>query len=166
MARLITGSALQVKICLLTFMAGRVIQARIPFLKKKLGIEFSERAKEMNGNAQIIEAVKRDESGIGYVGAGYLLPGNFATAHPVKVLKIFSPDNKLAISPLDEHAIENKQYYFQRPLYQFIRKSAADKVAAFIAFEKSSIGLEIIRKSGYYTLSEKTGYDITRKGNN
>ena len=35
------------------------------FIKRKLGIEFSPHAKEMNGNAQILEAIKSDISGIG-----------------------------------------------------------------------------------------------------
>jgi phosphate transport system substrate-binding protein len=42
------------------------------FVKKKLKIEFSAAAKEMTGNAQIIEGVKADKTGIGYVGAGYV----------------------------------------------------------------------------------------------
>jgi phosphate transport system substrate-binding protein len=43
------------------------------FVKQKLRIEYSRKAKEMNGNAQIIEAIKTDKSGIGYVGAGYVM---------------------------------------------------------------------------------------------
>jgi phosphate transport system substrate-binding protein len=34
------------------------------FVQKKLGIQFSSDAKEMNGNAQIIEGIKTDESGM------------------------------------------------------------------------------------------------------
>ena len=45
------------------------------FVKSKLSIEFSIHAKEMNGNAQILEAIKTDHSGIGYVGAGYVIHG-------------------------------------------------------------------------------------------
>jgi phosphate transport system substrate-binding protein len=43
------------------------------FISKKLKIEFSRDAKEMNGNAQILEGIKADASGIGYVGVGYIL---------------------------------------------------------------------------------------------
>lgn len=45
------------------------------FIKKKLNIDFSRHVKQMNGNAQILEAIKRDHSGIGYVGAGYVASG-------------------------------------------------------------------------------------------
>jgi phosphate transport system substrate-binding protein len=40
----------------------------------------------MTGNAQIVEGIKRDRSGIGFVGAGYILQDD--TSQPVKVLKI------------------------------------------------------------------------------
>lgn len=136
------------------------------FIRNKLGISFSPYAKEMNGNAQIIEAVKRDNSGIGYVGAGYLQPHNFSDMLPVKVLKIKPDSANPAVSPLDETAIAAKQYFFQRPLYQYISKSSATKVAPFIAFEKSAAGIAIIRKSGYYINHNSSGNAITAKGNN
>jgi len=120
------------------------------FISKKLNIQFSREAKEMNGNAQIVEGVKRDRSGIGYVGAGYL-PGNNRT-QPVKVLKISVKQGSAAISPLDVKAIAARKYYFQRPLYQFIPVTSWDKVEAFIDFEKSAAGQQIITASGYYII--------------
>lgn len=122
------------------------------FVKQKLKIEFSDHAKEMNGNAQIMEAVKIDKSGIGYVGAGYVLGAGNNNA--VKVLKIAAPSDR-AVSALDEKAILNNEYFFQRPLYQFIRKKSAEKVASFIAFEKSDAGLAIIKAAGYYPVNNE-----------
>jgi phosphate transport system substrate-binding protein len=120
------------------------------FISKKLKIQFSRDAKEMNGNAQIVEGIKRDKSGIGYVGAGYIL--NNGTEQPVKVLKIMEKPGSSAISPLDVKAIAARRYYFQRPLYQFIPLTSWTKVAAFIDFEKSSAGQKIITTSGYYII--------------
>ncbi len=119
------------------------------FVQKKLNIKFSQNAKEMNGNAQIMEGIKADASGIGYVGAGYLLNEKNAR---VKALKIKENKNSVAISPLDHEAIKAKTYYFQRPLYQFIPSTSWEKAQAFIEFEKTETGKEIIRKSGYYIL--------------
>lgn len=119
------------------------------FIQNKLGIKFSPRAKEMNGNAQIMEGIKVDPSGIGYVGAGYLLHSN---SREVKALKIKTSPMGLAISPLDHEAINKRQYFFQRPLYQFIPKTSWEKVRPFIEFEKTDKGKEIIRNSGYYVL--------------
>jgi phosphate transport system substrate-binding protein len=89
------------------------------FVRRKLKIEFSSNAKEMNGNAQIIEGVKMDVSGIGYVGAGYLLHSK-SEDQSVKILKISEKPGMQAVSPLDEVAIREGRYFFQRPLYQFI----------------------------------------------
>ena len=108
------------------------------FVSKKLKIQFSRDAKEMNGNAQILEGIKTDASGIGYVGAGYILHDGIN--QPIKVLKITEKKGKPAVSPLDKKAIIARRYYFQRPLYQFIPITSWNKVSAFIAFEKGPAG--------------------------
>jgi phosphate transport system substrate-binding protein len=120
------------------------------FVKEKLSIQFSRHAKEMNGNAQIIEAIKSDPSGIGYVGAGYVMNSRNNQAGHIKVLSIRGDNHSRAYSPLDSNAVFNHDYYFRRHLFQFIRKSSASVAAPFIAFEKSRAGASIIRKSGYY----------------
>lgn len=120
------------------------------FVQKKLKIKFSQKAKEMNGNAQIMEGIKADPSGIGYVGAGYLL--NSSGDHKVKALKIKENKDSEAVSPLDHEAIKAKKYFFQRPLYQFIRATSWEAAKPFIDFEKTEIGRKIIQNSGYYVV--------------
>jgi phosphate transport system substrate-binding protein len=120
------------------------------FIRKKLKIEFSREAKEMNGNAQILEGIKTDASGIGYVGVGYILHSGIN--QPIKVLKITEKIGQPAISPLDKQAILERRYYFQRPLYQFIPETSWNKVAAFIAYERGAAGKKIIQSSGYYII--------------
>jgi phosphate transport system substrate-binding protein len=122
------------------------------FIRKKLKIEFSRDAKEMNGNAQILEGIKTDASGIGYVGVGYILHNG--VNQPVKVLKITEKIGQAAISPLDKQAIMARRYYFQRPLYQFIPETSWKKVAAFIAYEQGTAGKKIIQSSGYYIIAQ------------
>ncbi len=117
------------------------------FIKKKLKIEFSNAAKEMTGNAQILEGVKVDKSGIGYVGAGYVAHnGN----QSIKILKIKETENSVAYSPVDPEAINNSSYYFQRPLYQFVLSKSWHKVKPFIDFENSVEGKQMIKDHGYY----------------
>lgn len=122
------------------------------FIQSKLKIKFAPTAKEMNGNAQIIEGVKLDRSGIGYVGAGYIAhqPDN----NQIRVLNIKPVIHDAAVSPLDEEAIRNGQYYLQRPLYQFIRSESWDKARVFIDFEKGSTGQALIKNSGYYLTND------------
>ncbi len=117
------------------------------FVKERLNIKFSAAAKEMNGNAQILEGIKNDHSGIGYVGAGYLIHGG---AKGLKVLKIAATINEQAYSALDSAIILQGKYIFQRPLFQYFKKADWQKIKQFIEFEKSPQGQKIIRDAGYY----------------
>ncbi len=124
------------------------------FVKHILGIKFSLNAREMNGNAQILEAIKADPSGIGYVGAGYVMHRNGSVNDQIKVLKIAHGKDR-AYSPLDSTAVFKHQYYFRRHLYQFIRKGASGEVENFLSFERSAAGAQMIRKAGYYPINEE-----------
>lgn len=116
------------------------------FVKDILKIEYSPFAKQMNGNAQIIEAIKQDKNGIGYVSAGYV---NKVNIEGIRVLNIYK-ENEKAISPLDAEAIKNNTYFFQRPLLQYYCKKDVAKVQAFFDFERSANGIRQIITSGYY----------------
>lgn len=117
------------------------------YVRQKLSIEYSRYAKEMNGNAQILEAIKNDHSGIGYVGAGYLIHGG---TKEIKVLKIIGAKGKSAVSPLDSDKIAQDKYLFQRLLFQYFKKSSKQKIQLFIDFEKTADGIAIIKEAGYY----------------
>ncbi len=117
------------------------------FIQKRLGIEFGSHAKQMNGNAQILEALRVDDSGIGYVGAGYLQNGG---DKGLKVLKIISQSASKAVSPLDAEMVAQGKYFFQRPLYQYFKSESYPKIRSFLTFESAREGLAIIAASGYY----------------
>ncbi len=121
------------------------------FVKKKLNIEFSPYAKQMNGNAQILEAIKMDHSGIGYVGSGYVADGR---GKGLKVLTIYTDQDKKAISPLNALLIAQGKYFFQRPLFQYFKSSSYLKIKPFIDFEKSEAGKKIIQEAGYYPVKK------------
>lgn len=121
------------------------------FIKIKLGIDFTPYAKQMNGNAQILEAIKADHSGIGYVGAGYVSHGG---SKGIKILSISSNKNEKAISPFDTSMINAGKYFFQRPLFQYYKAGSYDKIKPFLDFEKSGAGQKIIQSSGYYPVKQ------------
>ncbi len=121
------------------------------FIKHKLNIEFSDKAKEMNGNAQILEAIKYDHSGIGYVGAGYV---SRQTNSNLKVLCIKENDSAKSVSPLDAVQIAKSNYFFQRPLYQYYKKSSFEKIKELLAFEQNTSGMNIIQEAGYYPINK------------
>jgi len=120
------------------------------FVKIKLGIEFTPYAKQMNGNAQILEAIKADHSGIGYVGAGYVIHGS---NKGIKVLPVYKEKNKQSVSPLDSLMVANGKYYFQRPLFQYYKNASYSRIKPFLDFEKSNEGKKIIQASGYYPVN-------------
>jgi phosphate transport system substrate-binding protein len=123
------------------------------YISQKLNIEFTPLAKEMNGNAQIIDAVRKDASSIGYVGAGYVyIPHHREMIRGIKVLKIAKDSISRAYSPFDQAAIDQNLYFFKRPLYQFVNAKSYDKVKPLLDFEKSKQGQDIILKNGYYPL--------------
>ena len=120
------------------------------FVKQSLNIHFSPYAKQMNGNAQILEAIKADASGIGYVGAGYIMKG---TNTGIKILKIYAGNNA-AVSPLDAAKIASGDYFFQRPLFQYYKTKDYQKVKPFLDFETTDAGHQIIQASGYYPVKK------------
>lgn len=123
------------------------------FVKKKLKIEFSPAAKEMTGNAQIIEGVKADKSGIGYVGAGYVAHDPNANTK-IRIVNIKEKPDSIAYSPIDTETINKSLYFFQRPLYQFVLADSWHKVKPFIDFEESELGKKMIEEHGYYIIEK------------
>lgn len=123
------------------------------YLKNKLNIKFSEKANQLNGNAQIIEAVKTNPYSIGYVGAGYVKYSKVG----YKILKIYNEHQK-AVSPLQIKEVENGNYYFKRPLFQYYKAKDYSILKRFFEFEMSNSGKRIITEAGYFNVNrdEKT----------
>ncbi len=119
------------------------------YVKEILGIHFCPHAKQMNGNAQILEAIKSDNSGFGYVGAGYVMEG---TLKGIKPLLVYT-ENSEPISPLNADKIASGEYFFQRPLFQYYNKGDSARIKPFLDFEKSKKGKQIIKSSGYYPVN-------------
>lgn len=117
---------------------------------------YSPDVKEMNGNAQIIEAVTQDQAGIGYVGVGYLYDEKGEIRKGIKVLKIKKDEKAPAYSPLDKEAVYSARYAISRPLYQSTNGKPSPAVADFIRFVLSPEGQSIVEKEGFF----KVGKDL------
>lgn len=109
--------------------------------------DFGRTVREMNGNGQIVEAVKGDPGGIGYVAVGYLQGGTDG----VKALRVASPGGP-AVSPLDKEAVLAGRYPIARPLYQLSNGRPAGALLRFLQFELGSHGERIIEEMGFYPL--------------
>ena len=117
--------------------------------------DYSNKMNQMNGNAQILEAVKKDAGGIGYVGIGYVVDDEGKTAPGINVLEVAKDSRSKPSSPLQLENIMSGAYPITRPLYQYFDKNNQAKVEGFIKFELSPEGVAIIKKDGFYPLTDQ-----------
>lgn len=101
----------------------------------------------MNGNAQIVEAVRNDRFGIGYVGIGYIQEGS----KRIKVLDIRT--STAVISPRDPTAVGSGDYPISRPLFMITRANEDPRRDAFLSYVTGSSGRHHIRAEGFVPVS-------------
>lgn len=109
--------------------------------------DYSPKMRQMNGNAQIIESIARDESAIGYVGVGYA-----KETTDVKALEIAKKAGGKYYSPFNTEDVENGSYPISRPLNQYVNGKPAGDVLDFIKFELSEQGQEIVEAEGFFRI--------------
>ncbi len=115
------------------------------FMEHVLKGDYSLRMRQMNGNAQIVEAVKNDVAGIGYVGVGYL-----KEAKGVKALLVAKDASSPYYNPLNPAHVE--KYPITRVLHQYTNGKPSGVVKKFILFELSEEGQRIVEKVGFRPL--------------
>lgn len=115
--------------------------------------EYDANMKQMSGNGQIVEAVRNDPNGIGYVGIGYASNEDGKPKDGLGVINIAKNDTAPAVSPLIAKNIIEGVYPVTRALYQFTDSVPTGKVLDFIRFELSEEGQKMIQEGGYYPLT-------------
>lgn len=113
--------------------------------------DYSPHMLNMNGNAQIVEAVRNDTYGIGYVGVGYV--SGSARAREGLTLLSIEVDGE-AVSPLDDDAVAAGEYPIGRPLFQYLIGEPPPALRAFLEFELSDTGQRIVTEAGFHPLPE------------
>ena len=118
--------------------------------------DYSPEMKNMEGSQAIVDAVKVDKNGIGYVSVGYIKDENGRPRQEIKIVPIVQETNDIAISPLDKEAVKRGDYPISRPIFQYLAHLPAKDslLEKFLLFETSSEGQEIIEKTGFYSLTE------------
>lgn len=117
--------------------------------------DYGNKMNQMNGNAQILEALKKDPGGIGYVGIGYVINQEGKVVPGIQVLEVAKDSRSQAYSPLKPENILKGHYPISRPLYQYFDARNRVKVEAFVKYELSPEGMAIIHKDGFYPLTEQ-----------
>ena len=120
------------------------------FRDEVLKADYAPSMLQLNGNAQIVEAVRRDVAGIGYVGVGYL-----KDAEAVNIIRVAVTPDADYISPVDSSAVQSGQYPLSRPLYQYVHGAPAGPVKSFFLFELGEEGQRIVEEEGFIAISEK-----------
>jgi len=109
--------------------------------------DYSQKMNRMNGNAQIVEAVKQDVSGVGYVGVGYVKNSKGLT-----ILKVAANAKGDYASPLNSADVKSGKYPISRPLNQYINGSPKGAVKDFLEYELSPRGQQIVEEEGFFPI--------------
>ncbi|MFH1854489.1 MAG: phosphate ABC transporter substrate-binding protein [Candidatus Omnitrophota bacterium] len=121
------------------------------FMDAVLKGDYSQRMNRMNGNAQIVEAVKQDVSGIGYVGVGYVKDAG----NELVIVKVASRPGSDYASPLNSEDVKSGKYPIARPLNQYINGTPEGDLYDFIEFELSSAGQKVVEEEGFFPIPDE-----------
>ncbi|MBM7624957.1 PstS family phosphate ABC transporter substrate-binding protein [Sporohalobacter salinus] len=124
------------------------------FRDNVLKSDYSANMKRMNGNAQIVESVKEDKAGIGYVGIGYVVKDG-KVVNGLNVLNVAKDAESKAASPLKPENVKTGAYPLARPLNQYTNGQPTGLVLDFIKYELSEKGQKIAVEEGFYPVSPK-----------
>lgn len=124
------------------------------FLEEVVEGEYSPKMRNMEGNQAILEGVRQDKTGVGYVGLGYVKDDAGNQVEGITVLDI-SDTSISAISPLD--VTKRGEYPISRPLFQYLadEPKLGSPLYEFIKFELSSEGQKIVEEVGFVELNSE-----------
>ncbi|MBN2029072.1 PstS family phosphate ABC transporter substrate-binding protein [bacterium] len=115
--------------------------------------DYSQKMKQMNGNAQIVEGVIADKAAIGYVGIGYVYDDNANIREGLTVLSVAAETGAEPVTPLDSENVKSGIYPIARALYQYVNGKPEGAVRDFIAFELGPEGQRIVEEMSFYPVS-------------
>jgi phosphate transport system substrate-binding protein len=122
----------------------------VVFRERVLKDNYSDRMYRMNGNSQIVEGIKADKSGIGYVGLGY------AQKEPrIKDISLAEEEGAEYIDPNNRSDIEAGRYPLMRPVYQYTDGKPSGDIREFMLFELGPEGQKIVDDMGFIPVSKE-----------
>jgi phosphate transport system substrate-binding protein len=103
--------------------------------------DYAASCQTLPGTAAVVNAVKKDENGIGYGGAAY--------ASGVKHCKVKKDDKSSAFLPTAENVAGN-QYPITRYLFMYLRNRPTGEVKKYIDWILSPEGQKLVTEIGYF----------------
>lgn len=120
-----------------------------------LKTDYAKSLRGLEGNQAIVDAIKSDVGGVGYVGAGYVKVDG-KPREDLSIVELSKDEKSKALSPLDRSSVESLEYPLARKIYQYLpQKTLLDSKAlkSFLEFENSSDGQKLVEDAGFYSLS-------------
>jgi len=116
--------------------------------------DYASSMRNMEGSQAIVDAVRADANGIGYVGVGYVKDGQGNVREGITVIPI-AQNTDTPVSPLDREAVKRGDYPISRPIYQYLPAvpPRGSLVESFLLFEASGDGQAIVEASGFYAIT-------------
>ena len=105
---------------------------------------------QISGNAAIVDAVRLDNGGIGYVGIGYV-----GSSSEIKMVGLASEDGGPYYSPLDPDAVYSGDYILSRFLFLYTNGIPSGPVHQWISWILSSNGQAVVEELGFYPLGSE-----------
>jgi phosphate transport system substrate-binding protein len=105
--------------------------------------DFAQNAQTLPGTAAVVNAVTKDENGIGYGGAGY--------AMGIKECAIKKDAASSALMPVKEN-IDNGSYALSRGLYFYLKGKPEGNIKKFVDWIFTPQGQEIVSKEGFFSI--------------
>ncbi len=104
----------------------------------------------MNGNSNIVEMVKGDKGGIGYVGVGYVRGP--VKEGSLKLLKVAEKKDGYYASPLNTEDVAAMKYPIARTLQQYVNGKPEGEVKEFMNYIVSDKGQQVVVKNGFFPI--------------
>lgn len=120
------------------------------FFKKRvlLGRDFAASVQSMPGTAAVLQAVARDEAGIGYGGAAY--------SSAAKALKIRLKDGEPAVGPTRDN-VTLGTYPISRYMFIYVNPALVEgEVENYLQWIQSTAGQQVVAEVGYYPMPENS----------
>ena len=119
--------------------------------------DYSPEMRNMEGNQAIVDAVRADKNGIGYVGVGYVKDENNQPRNDIKIIPVAKDKESAAVSPLNSEAVKQGEYPISRPIFQYLPRLPQKNslLERFLHFEMSEQGQEIVKKAGFFSINEE-----------
>ncbi len=109
--------------------------------------------REVASPDQLMQLVKGDLAGIAYIGVGSLFDKEGRPDGSIWAMNLYIDGGK-AFSPYELVAVKSGDYPLTRPLLQYFKKFPEGEILDFLKFTLSEKGQEVVRKSGYFAVTD------------